>query len=215
MNRLGLGIKFEWPVYLDYEIEEGPPPMVGMGLLRSAKSWPKIVARGSPQMKRPLGNFPDLWLRLAKLQPSPDNCLDFARNYGLLTHHTEEVLPFWKDCCISMNKLIELVETKSNWNIEDGKYIPRLFPGSLDLQFEPDVSSKNIIINAVPKNLNAALRLQCLSHYSEGGTVRACEWCGNLMEIGGSTGKRSHVKFCSDKCRSSSHHQLNRPRKTR
>lgn len=212
MNTVGIAIKFEWPVYPAYEIEE-PPPVASTSLLGSASSGPKLVARGIPMLKRPLENFRDLYTQLATLQPSPESYLAFAHKYGLLTHQNEERLSFWPDLSCSMNDFINFLQTKSKWEIREGKYAPMLFKHALDLQFEADDSSPNLIISALPRSLNAALQLQCLFHFSGGGRVHICKACGNLMEIGGPAGKRSHVKFCSDKCRSNSHHRLNRPRK--
>ena len=215
MNTIGIAIKFEWPVYPAYEIEEEAPiPEGSISLLSGTRLGPKLVARGLPVMGRPLENFPALYTQLAALQPSPDSCLAFARKFGLLTDQTEEHLFLWRDMCRSMKQFIELLETKSNWEIQNGKYNPMLIKDAFDLQFEPDESSQNFVISALPRSLNSALHLQCLFHFSGGGRVRACKSCGNLMEIGGPAGKRSHVMFCSDKCRSSSHHRLNRPRKT-
>jgi hypothetical protein len=194
-------VKFEWPVYVQYQIEEERSPAPGLGLLGEARAGPRLIGQGVPTIRRSLEAFPELYLKFAELDPTPGNCLSFARRFGLLTNPQWEHLSVWQALQSSMKQLIGLVKDRSMWADDHEKYVPRVFERSFDLQFEPDVNSENLLVCVVPRSLNSALRLQCLAHSAAGGAVRACAACGNLMRIGGVAGGRADKRFCNNTCR--------------
>ena len=196
----GFGIDFEWTVFADYNVEETPPiesptPLVG------GASIPKLVASGEPLTTRPLVNFPELYLHLAKSEPTVEGHKIFAKKYGLLTDREWEFTFYWTRSVENMRKLVMKVENTVNWDIRDGKYIPFELPRSFNLRFWPNGETGGMTFNIVPLNLGAALVLQCVSHRAAGAPIRACKSCGSLFEVGGDSGRRSHKEFCSDKCR--------------
>ena len=179
-------------------IPSTPSPLAG--LIKPA--GPSLVATGQPLITKPLDQFPDLYLELAKAEPTLTGHREFAKKYGLLTNREEEPTSVWSNLVRSMRDLIALVEDKANWKIRNGKYVPYEHPGSFTFRFGPNGGETDeMTLSIVPNNLYNALVMQCVSNHASGAKVRACKACGALFEIGGASGRRSHRAFCSDKCR--------------
>jgi hypothetical protein len=202
----GFAIDFEWTVFADYSVEE-TPALPGGSFLTEGPARPKLVASGEPLTTRPLANFPELYLHLAKSEPTIEDHKVFATKYGLLTNREWEHTFDWADRVEGMRTLVALVKNKANWEIRNGKHISYEIPRSFALRFGPNGETGEITFSIVPGNLYVALMLQCISHRADGAQIRACKSCGSLFEIRGASGRRSHREFCSDKCRFDFNHR--------
>jgi hypothetical protein len=201
----GLGIDFEWTVFTAYDVEESLRDQI-KELFRTEKrlgktrEGPRLVASGEPLTTRPL-SIPNLFLRLAESEPNVEGHKAFAKKYGLLTNQEWEPISCWPDKVKGMRGLVAMVEDKANWDIEDGRYVPYEHPVSFTFRSVPNAETGEMTFNVVPKDLYAALELQCFSHRASGAQIRMCKSCGSLFEAGGASGTRSHKTFCSNKCR--------------
>jgi len=203
----GFGIDFEWTVFTAYDVTESPRDFV-LGLysdlevkrLGRTREGPRLVASGEPLTTRPLA-IPNLYLRLAESEPTIEGHIAFAKKYGLLTNREWELISSWPGKVEGMRRLVAMVGDKAHWEIRDGRYVPYENPGSFTFRSVPDGETGEMTFNIVPRDLYAALVLQCFSHSASGAQIRTCKSCGSLFEAGGASGTRSHKTFCSDKCR--------------
>jgi hypothetical protein len=208
----GIAIDFEWAVFPDYRVEKGVRGPASAGLLCGAATLPKLVAIGEPFVTRPLDNFPELYLELAKARRTIDGQIKFAKRYGLLQDRNEEITMYWSNSVKNMRNLVAMVEKHETWKIEEGKYSPLELRESFSFRFELNAETNSINSRVVPKSLYVALAYQCLSHAADGAQIRVCKSCSALFEAGGASGRRVHAEFCSDKCRYQFHHR-NRSKK--
>jgi hypothetical protein len=188
----GFGIDFEWTVFAAYDVGKVPDPMF--------MYMPQLIGSGEPLTTRPLA-IPNLYLRLAESEPTVEGHIAFAKKYGLLTDREWELTTRWEQRVQGMRRLVAMVEDKANWDIRNGRYVPYEHPGSFTFRSVPNSETGEMTFNVVPKDLYAALELQCFSHRASGAQIRMCKSCGSLFEAGGASGTRSHKTFCSDKCR--------------
>jgi hypothetical protein len=204
----GFGIDFEWTLFAAYDVKQSAQELFRRmfserdlkRLEIGAPEGPWLVASGAPLTTRPL-DIPELYLRLAQSEPTIEGHKAFAKKYGLLTNRERDPISSWPDKVKGMRRLVAMVEDKANWEIRDGKYVPYENPGSFSFRSVPNSETGEMIFNVVPKDLYAALELQCFSHSASGAKIRMCKSCGSLFEAGGASGTRSHKTFCSDKCR--------------
>jgi hypothetical protein len=195
----GIRIEFEWVLFSDYRVEVSPGGTHWMG---SESSLRYLVASGPSQaaLKTSPLSKPDLYLDLAKSEPTEAGHVKFAKIHGLLTDEQRDSMHQWPELVQNMKNLIELVTHKENFEIRDGEYVPYdLSNLRFTLRFSPTTSGAALSI--VPTNLYQALLLQCVFSRAGGADIRPCKACGNLFEVGGASGHRSHREFCSDKCR--------------
>jgi hypothetical protein len=186
----GFGVDFEWTVFAAYDVEELP----------ELNFKPRLIGSGEPLTTRPLG-IPNLFLKLAASEPTVEGHLAFAKKYGLLSDRKWEFISRWERDVQRMRKMVEMVGDKTNWEIKHGRYVPYEHPVSFTFRSVPNGETGEMTFNIVPKDLYAALELQCFSHRASGAQIRMCKSCGSLFEAGGTSGARSHKTFCSDKCR--------------
>jgi len=211
---LGLRVEFEWHRFPDYEVENSGAAEKFIGdwledgsrmALTDAADVEELFAVGPPNSGlgiRPLDMFPTLYMELAKSEPTLEAHKRFARRYGLLTNEIKEPTSEWPRLVKAMRDLVAMVSDKRNWDIRDGRYAPYEFQSGLKLQFVPTgADGDDMTLTLVPRSLYFAIVLQCLSNCAKGAKVRTCKACGDLFEIGGSSGHRSKREFCSDKCR--------------
>jgi hypothetical protein len=197
---IGIAIDFEWAQFPDYVREESPPPRPGATMLERIQVI-RLNGVGSPLTTRPLDQFPDLYLQLAKADPSPSGHLKFAKKFGLLTDRASEDTSYWPEAIERMRGLINLAKDRANWPTRDGRYEPYEVSRHFTLRFQPRVATDEMELSIAPANLRAALTLQCLTHRAGGARTRSCKACGEVFEVGGASGSRSHKAFCSDGCR--------------
>jgi hypothetical protein len=195
----GFGIDFEWTVFAAYDVEE----------LAQLMFKPRVIGSGEPLTTRPLA-IPNLYLRLAESEPTVEGHIAFAKKYGLLANREWEFTSRWGREVQDMRRLVAMVEGKANWEIRDKRYVPYEHPVSFTFRSVPNGETGEMTFNVVPKDLYAALELQCFSHHASGGQIRMCKSCGSLFEAGGASGARSHKTFCSDKCRYDFNHRTRR-----
>jgi len=186
---LAIKIDFEWRVYPNYRLERGNG------------SSPLVVGSGPPLSTRPSDQFPGLYLELANADRSDLGHLAFAKKYGLLTCEKMEPTDDWPKRVEAMSDLVKLVDDKRYWAIRKGRYSHQELRESFTLRYERDRNADEISLAIVPSQLFAALVLQCVSNRASGGRIRACKACGTAFEVGGTSGRRFHREYCSDKCR--------------
>lgn len=206
----GIRIDFEWVLFPDYRVEVSQG---GPNAMWSEFSVKYLVASGPSQAAlktNPLTKS-DLYLDLAKAEPTEDGHLKFAKTHGLLTDPRKDSMYQWPELVRGMRDLVDLVAHEENWEIRDGQYVPQDVGNMrFTLRFSP--ITDGMALSIVPANLYQALLLQCVSSRASGAEIRPCKACGNLFEIGGASGHRSHREFCSDKCRFDFSHRSRRKR---
>jgi hypothetical protein len=124
--------------------------------------------------------------------------LKFAKKFGLLTDRASEDTSYWPEAIERMRGLINL--DRANWMTRDGRYESYEVSRHFTLRFQPK-GTDEMELSVAPANLRAALTLQCLAHRAGGARTRSCKECGEVFEVGGASGSRSHKAFCSDSCR--------------
>jgi hypothetical protein len=198
----GIRIEFEWFKFIDYGVEVRPGVP---GSLLSQVNTELLVGLGPREAAlktRPLDMSPDLYLELAKSQPTLACYKEVAKRYGLLTDPQRDYTYQWPQLIMNMRNLIDLIRDTGNWKIEGEKYVPFDLKMKFGLRFVPtSADGSQTALSIVPANLYNALVLQCVSNRAGGGEVRSCKACGALFETGRTTGRRSNREFCSDKCR--------------
>jgi hypothetical protein len=207
-------IEFEWTRFADYETEiERPGSAWSPGSLFTEASVEILVAVGTwdaALKTRPIENVPDLYLQLAKANPTKRGHHEFAKKHGLLTHPQRDYAYEWPKLVESMHNLVELVSERKNWVIQDGKYAPYDLPVKFALRLVPSCGETGMALSVVPDNLYQALVLQCAFNHASGSEIRPCKACGTMFEIGGSSGRNSKREFCSDRCRYEFSHRSRR-----
>src|SRR5271156_834852 len=118
---IGIAIDFEWAQFPDYVLERSPPPRPGATMLERIPVI-RLKGVGSPLTTRPLDRFPELYLQLAKADPSPSCHREFAKKFGLLTDRASEDTSYWPEAIERMRRLIAL--DRANWETRDGRYEP-------------------------------------------------------------------------------------------
>ncbi len=73
---------------------------------------------------RPLDQFPDLYLELARSKSTLATQRLFAKKYGLLTHRVRESTSLWPGLVNNMNNLAAMVADTGNCDIRDRKHLP-------------------------------------------------------------------------------------------
>jgi hypothetical protein len=164
---------------------------------------------GVPLKTRPLDWFPDLYLQLRDADPSIEGHLSFARKYGLLSNINQEGLFEWQRRITEIREMIELISNQDKWKINNGIYVKHGLHNAADLMLGRKLGGE-IELTMVPRNLYAAIYLQCVSSVATGITLRSCKACGKDFQIGGDTRQRSNRRFCSDHCRFEFNHRSRR-----
>lgn len=189
---IGIAIDFEWTQFPKYVFKESPPPRPGATRLEVQVI--RLNGVGSPRTTRPLDRFPALYLQLEKADPSQSGHLEFAKKFGLLTDRASEDFTNWPEAIKRMKRLIEITKGRDGW------YEPFEVSRHFTLRFQPS-GTDEMKLSVAPANLQAALTLQCLTNRVAGARTHSCKACGEVFEVGGASGNRSHKEFCSDKCR--------------
>ncbi|WP_363351404.1 hypothetical protein [Methylocystis echinoides] len=203
-------IDFQWTRFTVYRVQPEPPPppdnpRVRKTLLEelagSGSIGPTLIAQGPSMITRPIDAFPDLYLKIAAAQPTAEGHSEFAKTYGLLTDMKRESLFTFKDMVEQMRRLVQRVQDRTNWPVQDGRYLGYEISRSLSLQYKPDIKANSITLSVAPRNLWIAAAVQCIFRSASGAKIKSCKACGKPFEVGGSSGARSHRETCSDKCR--------------
>jgi hypothetical protein len=148
-------------------------------------------------------------LRFANLDGSADQCLGFARAWGLLTKPASagasEPLDLWQHEIRKMKSLVSVLDATSDRPggivRTTGSRRIRFDITSIDvalLSHEPGTRPALILR---PRTLLNAMHLQMATSVASGGSVRACAQCGEWFEAGSSNARRSIAIFCSTRCK--------------
>jgi hypothetical protein len=191
-------IDFKWPVARSYRIVLHPPaPEVpGRLILTGKPHGPHIKPDGPVVMKRSLELWPSLYVQFANLDPTPENCVEFAKKYGLLGTYREngdeEPISDWKHHAEQFNRVKRMVEGRklSPQSSDD------LRLADIDLRLRPLRGQLKLAL--VPRSLLTAIKLQFAQRISSGASIRTCQHCGIWFEAGVGTDRRADARFCSD-----------------
>jgi hypothetical protein len=208
-------IDFEWLQFPDYHFdvrESQPPPRIPTAAHPTSgfdKPLVYLRGRGVPLKIRPLDEFPDLYLKLKDSDISNESHLGFARKYGLLSNEKFESSFEWERRVSEMQQLIYFLRNQEGWEVKNGTYVKYGLGNSFNLQFGRTISG-DLELGIIPRDLYAAIYLQCVSSRATGAELRSCKACGKDFQIGGDSGQRSHRRFCSDGCRFKFSHRKRR-----
>jgi hypothetical protein len=72
-------------------------------------------------------------------------------------------------------------------------------PAKLSFDRDPDTDSDRLTLH--PENLFGLMALEVALAHEAGATTVPCEHCHKFFLIGPLTGRRTHAKYCSDRCR--------------
>jgi hypothetical protein len=209
-----ISIGFEWPRGRDYEIVEPDLPRSERDPFAKTIDEPHIRQVGPNERerpaRRPLEISPSLHLDFAKLRHSREDCLRFARSWGLLRTYAQpgaqEPLSRWFKEIDRMKASVGGLRRAF-----EEKVIPK--PGflitELDVILVPGKPDGRLALSLRPKVLVDAMRVQLAQSIAGGNEISVCEVCGSWFEKGGRGGdaKRSIARFCSDKCRNQFHNE--------
>ena len=84
-------------------------------------------------------------------------------------------------------------------------------PTKLSFDWDSDTDSERLTLH--PENLFGLMALEVALAHEAGATATACEHCGKFFLTGPLTGRRSHSKYCSDRCRVAAMRKRNARRK--
>ena len=142
--------------------------------------------------------------RFAKLDGSPESCLDFAKRFGFLEtipgQGDEELVADWRHSIAYVRGWVELLAGRLAVPDPQGQLRIAAFAGrsritTVDVLISADAPGAQRMVLR-PPNLLSAMLLQL----AQSSAIATCEQCGMWFEVG-ADGKRTVAKFCSDKCR--------------
>jgi hypothetical protein len=133
-------------------------------------------------------------LQFQKLNGSPEQCVRFARVFGLLLTEPKsdgsgEWLEDWQNAIERVGQIIRGAEGTGTLKI-----------ASLDLMLRCGVPGSTPRLVYQPRTLLDAMLLQFAQSRVSGSAIRQCEECQDLFEAGGRE-RRSDAKFCSVACK--------------
>jgi hypothetical protein len=190
-------IDFQWRRAFAYE-------------LAGSKRGPVIrQMSGRLEQYSPLQTHQQLYLLFAKLDGSPEACLEFASHWGLLgllCHKgAVEEIDEWKHQIKLVRSWVQTLE------IEHGGKSPSVSTPNF-IRSRTKITTLDVLLGSSgvpgaslamvlrPRTLVDAMLLQLAQSAASGNSILACQQCGQWFEAG-TEGKRSVSKFCSDRCR--------------
>ena len=141
--------------------------------------------------------FINAWLELDQTMTS------FLSRFGMLKQ-VDQPTPV-KDADLLWKELsVRLMESTDRSGVPKRKaiYINALLedaPTKLSFDWDPDSDTERLTLH--PENLFGLMALEVALAHEAGATTTACDYCHKLFLIGPLTGRRSHAKYCSDRCR--------------
>jgi hypothetical protein len=157
-----------------------------------------------------------LYLKLAALDGSPEDCVAFANTWGLLekpaslTNPPSESLEFWRREIRRMKGNIAMLPfvIKASAPSTNYRAVTQAIVGSIDVLLVPNtVPGEKPRLVLKPHSLLQAMNLQLALWVTGGGTLITCEQCGRPFQAGIGK-KRSIARFCSDLCRVQHHRRV-------
>ena len=145
----------------------------------------------------------NLPFQFAKLDGSPEGCLEFAKHFGFLEtvpgQGDEELIADWRHSIAYVRGWVELLAGRLVPDPQ-GQLRTAVFAGrapitKVDVLISVDApGSQRMVLR--PPTLLSAMLLQL----AQSSAIATCRQCGMWFEVG-ADGKRSIAKFCSDRCR--------------
>jgi hypothetical protein len=190
-------IDFEWTRGFAYELALGPKRA-------------QVIRQKGTRLERfwPLRTHESLYLLFAKLDGSPEECLQFASRWGLLGMNvipgTEEEVDLWQHQIKFVRAWIQSLDAghvgKPFVTKTGSLFRTRAKITSLDVLLSSGVPGARPAMVLQPRTLMDAMMLQLAQSAASGNEILACQQCGEWFEVGADT-KRTVAKFCSDRCR--------------
>lgn len=195
---------FEWCVdQYGYEMTSGGPS-------GSPLTW-GVRGKGGPLRAYRLDletATAGLFRQFAALQPSSEEILQFAGEYGCLVHKDGAAVERFTTWCFwiaQMNNLVVALDEgrnkdfweKFNGAVGQGDPWEPLFAARIEPHAVPSRSKFKL----VPTSLLAAMWLQLANSGTRGIIFKQCEFCPHWFPVGPGTGRKPSKRFCSDRCR--------------
>jgi hypothetical protein len=152
-----------------------------------------------------------------KLDGSPEACLNFARNFGLLRTGPagrEEEIANWRDAIMFVRKWIEVL----TGDVRVVDPAGRIRTGGIAVpgaRTHSDIANVKVFIDCEPgRSRRLTLRPvdllnAMLLQLATSSGIATCQQCGNWFDIGGE-GRRVIARFCSDECRNRHNYEKRR-----
>ena len=187
---------FEWCVDQDgYGIGTAGP---------SGSVWSRgVQGKGGPPRAYRLdldGANGGLFRQFAALEPSPEEILRFADEYGCLMNTDGAVERFteWQFWMALMKDLVAALDDSRNkdfWGLFNGvsghPWEP-LFAARIKPHTDPSKSRLKLI----PNSLLAAMWLQLANAGTKSTAFKQCEFCPHWFPVGPGTGRKPSKRFC-------------------
>jgi hypothetical protein len=203
-------IDFEWS--RAYCTEPGAPAYaIENGKIRQIGGDPKKRKKQSYSPFK-LGN--PVYLEFARLDGSPQACLAFAENYGLLCEPVRlskppsEDLSFWRSEIKRMAANIRMLPDVVRVANSRGTFAK---VGKIDVLLVPGVGvDAPPVMVMEPGDLLQAMNLEMAHFISGGGRLIPCRNCGLMFQAGRAGGKRAIAQFHNDECKHAFHNAKRR-----
>ena len=185
---------------------------------RHLGSW-TLVPRGGRHLPiNPIKHDPKLYLRFIEIEDDPEAHQTFVNTFGPITyrhhpnpqddedwekhHETEETGTIY-DHVLYVQSIVESWRLASRAASAD---IESSYSSNLNASLRLSETGDGLTLQLHPPRLFEAITLQLGQAISTGRSLRTCEWCSKLFEIGGAA-KRVSSKFCSTPCRMAHHNR--------
>jgi hypothetical protein len=205
-----IDIGFEWTRGLEYEL-------VGEGAVRAIR---QVSLKSERYQPLSFDSKTPLYARFAKLDGSPESCLQCARAWGLLrTRATPDAVEPISDWQREIKKMRSTMSILATADEKPGGAVRTansrrtrfkltsidvaLISGELDYR---DENSGRPILVLQPRTLLDAMHLQLGKFVASDGSLQVCKQCGEWFERGASESRRSIAIFCSEKCKNRFHY---------
>lgn len=131
---------------------------------------------------------------------TPDDMAAFHSRFGMRGAFSEESL---EDCFQARNNLMNFLAHSTTSQIAQATEVVNLLLEEVQLRPTFDFSGpgKKPVITLHPKLLWHFMAMEIATAASHGAEISQCENCGKFFLTGPLTGRRSHAKYCSDRCR--------------
>jgi hypothetical protein len=175
------------------------------GLSSPKLSKPQRIVRcgGSLRSYRPLITFEGLFRLFANAAPTPEGVLDFIGRFGPLTcdgldENQGEDVSLLIEHVEAMSKILNEYSHGHKVGLAQVLDSDGIQLGQIKTVLINDPATRMPRLQLTVADLLTALWLQLGQTLSSGATIRRCEQCGMLFEVGPGTTRRLDAKFCCD-----------------
>lgn len=129
-----------------------------------------------------------------------DDMAAFHSRFGMRGNYSAEALD---DCFIVRNSLMNFLAHSTTSDVAHATEVVNQLLDDVRLRPTFDFSGpgKKPVVTLHPKLLWHFMAMEIATAASYGAEIAQCENCGKFFLTGPLTGRRSHAKYCSDRCR--------------